>query len=140
MSAKRRESRLNFDKPGILPRSIGKTLAKLKSDFAPNAEAEMIERFRISRQKTVTSIRYLLIIILIPFLVNQISKTYIFEPLIEDFWTNEQAKIFLNSSQSERALAELKRFEEKIRFEVLIGKTPNLSPEVTEKKLKEKAT
>lgn len=140
MSAKRPESRLNFDKPGILPRSISRTLAKLKSDFAPNAEAEVLEKFRISRQETVTSIRYLLIIVLIPLLVNQISKTYIFKPLIESFWTNEQAKIFLNSSQLERALAEFKRFEEKIRFEVLIGKTPNLSPEVTEKKLKEKAT
>lgn len=140
MSHKRQESRFNFDKPGILPRSIGRTLAKLKSDFAPNAESEMIEKFRLSRQKTVTSVRYLLIIILIPLLVNQISKTYIVEPLIESFWTNEQTKIFLNSSQAERALAELKRFEEKIRFEVLIGKTPNLSPEVTEKKLKEKAT
>lgn len=140
MSGEKTESRSSLKKTSFIPGSIGRTLQKLKRELAPNAESEVIKEFRSSRYRTVASIRYLLILILVPLLVNQIPRSVVFEPLIESFLTNNQLDIFLNSSQEERAFAELKRFEEKIRFELFIGKNIELSPEAIENKLKEKAT
>ncbi|MFB2935611.1 hypothetical protein ACE1B6_10045 [Aerosakkonemataceae cyanobacterium BLCC-F154] len=100
----------------------------------------MIEEFRISQYRTITSVRYLLIIILVPLLINQLSKNLLFDPLVKGWWINKPSEVFLNSSQEERALAELKRFREKIRFEVLVKKTLELSIVATEEKLKDKAT
>jgi hypothetical protein len=71
----------------------------------------VIEEFRASRQRTVSSIRSLLILITVPLLVNQFSKIFFINPLINKFWKQEQVEIFLNSSQEEKALSELKRFE-----------------------------
>lgn len=139
MSEKKPDSRSSLEKTSFIPRSIGRTLEKLKRELAPNAELEVIKEFRSSRDRTVASIRYLLILILLPLLLNQVSRIVVFDPLIENFWTNNQLNIFLNSSQEERAFAELKSFEKKIRFESLIGKNIELSPEALENKLKEKA-
>ncbi|MFB2920699.1 hypothetical protein [Aerosakkonema funiforme] len=88
----------------------------------------------------MTSIRYLLILILVPLLINQLSKNLLFDPLVKGWWINKPSEVFLNSSQEERGLAELKRFREKIRFEVLVGKTPELSTVAIEERLKDKVT
>lgn len=140
MSADEPKSSPKFQKTGFIPRSIGRTLKKIRRDLDPNSESKIVEEFRISRYRTVTSIRYLLIIILIPLLANQLSKNFLLEPLIKNFWINKSSESFLNFSLEERALAELKRFEQNIRFEVLIGKVPELSPVDIDKNLKEKAT
>lgn len=140
MSADEPDSRFKSQETGFIPRSIGRTLKKLKRDLDPNAESELIEEFRISQYRTVTSVRYLLILILVPLLINQLSKNLLFDPLVKGWWINKPSEVFLNSSQEERALAELKRFREKIRFEVLVGKTPELSSVAIEERLKDKAT
>lgn len=139
MSVDKPESSFKSQETGFLPRSIARTLKKLRRDLDPNAEPILIEEFRASRYRTVTSIRYLLILILVPLLVNQLSKNFFFEPLIKNFWM-DKAPVFLNSSQEERALAELKTFEKIVRFETLLRKAPELSPVAIDKKLKEKAT
>ena len=138
-SNKKPLSRKSLDKSSILPRSIGQTVGKLARDLNFNAESEMIQEFRKSQYQTVVSIRYLLILVFVPLLVNQFSKVFLISPVINSFWNNNQENIFLNSSQEERALAELKTFEEKIRFDFLTGNSLGLTPELTENKLKKKA-
>lgn len=132
------KSRSASEKISFIPRSILRTLGKFKQTFDPEAESKVVEEFRASRYRTITSTRYLLILILVPLLVNQLSKIFVISPLIEKFWAKEQLRIFLNSFQEERALTELRTFEHQINFEVLIGKAPKLLPEIVEKKLKKK--
>ena len=128
-----------FEKTGPIPRSITRTFEKFKKELDPNAESEIIEEFRVSRYQTSASIKYLLLLIVSPILVNQISKSFIFSPFIDYFWNEKNNSIFLNISQEERAFSELQRFEEKIHFEILIGQLPNLSQEAIEKEIKNKA-
>ena len=111
-------------RPGFIPRSILKTLGKLQQAFDPSAESKLIEEFRASQYRTVTSIRYLLILIIVPLLVNHLSKTFLINPLVEKLWIPENLGSFLNFSQEERALAELKKFEQKIKFESLRSQAP----------------
>nr|YP_010330336.1 chloroplast envelope membrane protein [Rhodella violacea]UNJ18052.1 chloroplast envelope membrane protein [Rhodella violacea] len=128
-----------LEKVGPIPRSITKTFERFKKELDPNAEAEAIEEFKVSRYQTVTSIKYLLLLITGPILINQLSKNFIFGPCVDYFWDKNQFNIFLNSSQEERAFEELEQFEEKLYFEQLIGTKVETSSEVTEKQIKHKA-
>ena len=128
-----------FEKTGPIPRSITKTFEKFKKELEPNSETEIIEEFRVSRYQTAASIKYLILLIAVPFIVNQISRNFIFSPFINYFWNDNQSDIFLNVSQEERAFSELQRFEEKIHFEILIGQSPPLSQESIDREVKNKA-
>lgn len=125
-------------KLSFTPRSILKTIGKLNQTLDPDGESKVIQEFRASRQQTITSIRFLVIVIITPLLVSQLSKTFIISPLIKQFWHQEQSNFFFNSFQEEKALDELQRFQEEIRFEGLLGKTPGLSKEIVQQKVKEK--
>jgi len=128
-----------FEKTGPIPRSITKTFEKFKKELDPNSESEIIEEFRVSRYQTSASIKYLLLLIIVPVIVNQLSKSVIFSPFIDYFWNEKRTDIFLNASQEERAFSELQRFEEKIHFEILIGQLPQLSQESIDTEIKDKA-
>nr|YP_010728806.1 envelope membrane protein [Lithothamnion corallioides]WEA76966.1 envelope membrane protein [Lithothamnion corallioides] len=120
-------SRSRLEKISLIPKSITKIFEKFKKELDPNAEIEALEEFKISQYHTATSMKYILILIIAPILVNQISKSFLLSPLINYMWSRDQAILFLNDSQEERAFAELQRFEEKIHFEILIGKIPESS-------------
>lgn len=128
-----------FEKTGPIPRSITKTFEKFKKELDPNSESEIIEEFRVSRYQTAASIKYLLLLLVVPVIVNQISKGVIFSPFIDYFWNEKRLDVFLNASQEERAFSELQRFEEKIHFEILIGQLPPLSQESIDREIKNKA-
>ena len=128
-----------FEKTGAIPRSITKTFEKFKKELDPNSESEIIEEFRVSRYQTSASIKYLLLLIIVPVIVNQLSKSVVFSPFIDYFWNEKRTDIFLNASQEERAFSELQRFEEKIHFEILIGQLPPLSQESIDREIKNKA-
>lgn len=128
-----------WNKISPLPRSIARTFEKFKQELNPQAETETLKSFRISRYQTIASIKYMVAIIVTPVIVNQLSKNFIFGPAVDHIWNISQPGIFLNESQEERAYIDLQRFEEKLNFEILIGKFPNLSEEGMEIKVKQKA-
>lgn len=135
----RKINKSTFERVGPIPRSITKTFEKFKKELDPNAEAEAMEEFIISRYQTVTSIRYIILLLIVPVIVDQVSKTLIFGPAVDYFWNKYQPDIFLNESQEERAFAELQRYEERVHFEMLIGKLPLSSSESMEQTIKNKA-
>nr|YP_010337357.1 chloroplast envelope membrane protein [Pulvinaster venetus]UNJ16942.1 chloroplast envelope membrane protein [Pulvinaster venetus] len=129
----------SFDKLGPIPRSITKIFDKFKKELDPNAEMESIEEFRISRYLTVSSTQYLLILIITPILVGQLSKSLVVGPCVDYCWNHYKPNIFLNSSQEERAFSELEQFEEKIHFEILIGKRQDIDYNIVEQQIRIKA-
>lgn len=135
----RKINKSTFEKVGPVPRSISKTFEKFKKELDPNSEAEAMEEFIISRYQTVTSIRYIILLLIVPVIVDQVSKTLVFGPAVDYFWNKYQPDVFLNESQEERAFAELQRYEERIHFEMLIGKLPTSSYESMELAIKNKA-
>nr|YP_009500299.1 chloroplast envelope membrane protein [Gracilariopsis heteroclada]AXE43461.1 chloroplast envelope membrane protein [Gracilariopsis heteroclada] len=128
-----------LDKTGIIPRSISKLFEKFKKELDPNAEVEALEEFKVARYQTVVSVKYILLLFVMPILINQTSKSFVFGPLVNYLWNRDENIIFLNQSQEERAFAELQRFEEKLHFEILIGKISNPSSNLINYKMTEKA-
>jgi hypothetical protein len=128
------------DKTSLIPRSILSTLNRRFQDFKPNAESEVVQKFRNSRQKTIVSIQFILTLIIIPILTYQISKTFIISPIVEQIRSQEETAIFLNYDLEEEAFSELKRFEENLRFQNLISEAPPLSPQEWENRVEAKVS
>ncbi|MEA5514087.1 proton extrusion protein PcxA [Nodularia sp. UHCC 0506] len=127
------------DTMGILPRSILSTIGRLQVELDPNAEQDVVKNFRQTQRRTIISIRFILLLIIVPLLTHQISKVLIVGPLINHFRGSETAQMFLNLEMEEEALVELQRFEERIKFENLISTPPRLSAAEIEIKMSDKA-
>jgi hypothetical protein len=123
----------------FLPRSILRTLDRLKRELDPKSEKEVVDNFRSSKNKTVISLKFILLLILIPLLTHQISKNFIVGPIVDRVRDPHQAEIFINSEMEEEAFRELQHFEEKLKFKMLVGSAPHLNTEEMEEKVKHKA-
>lgn len=128
------------DRVNVLPRSILRTVDRIRQDLDPNAEQQVVKEFRSSRSRTTAAIRFLLLLVIVPLLTQQFTKTFLVGPVVDHFREGREANVFLNIEMEEEALHELQRFEERLRFEVLIGKAPPLSELNIERQVREKAT
>ncbi|MEH2349609.1 MAG: proton extrusion protein PcxA [Nostoc sp.] len=138
-SDKKPQPKSKAETTGVLPRSILSTLTRLQVELDPNAEKEVIQNFRETQRRTIISIRFILLLIIVPLLTHQIAKAFVVGPSVEHFRNSEQMQIFLNSEMEEEALEELERFEEKLKFENLIRNAPPLSSEQMEAEMANKA-
>jgi hypothetical protein len=138
-----KSSLMNVDpldsKSGALPRSIGRTIQKIRGDLDNNTEEQVVQNFRRSRLNTKIATRTFLFLIVIPLLTQQLSKQFIFLPLIQETRDTEKAAIFINTEMEEEGFNELRIFEERLNFQNLLGRAPKLTLEEKEEKLKAKA-
>jgi hypothetical protein len=128
-----------YQKKGALPRSIGRTINKIKNELDNDAEEELVQNFRQSKRKTRQALRCILLLIIVPLLSQQISKQFFIFPLVEKYRGIDKAQIFINKEMKERAIKELRLFEETLKFENLLEQAPKLSSEEIETQIKEKA-
>jgi hypothetical protein len=126
---------------GILPRTLLGTINRIKKELDPDAEKEVINNFRQSKVRTIISIRFILLLILVPLLVHQLSKNFLVGPLVDLYLRPpaQTTQVFINPDMENEALEEMERFERKLNFDIYTGQIPSLSEEEKEIKLKEKA-
>lgn len=127
------------DEVSLLPRSLLGTLNRITRELDPDAEKEVIKNFRNSKVKTIVSIRFILLLILIPLLTQQLSKNFVVGPIVDQIKHQEDPHIFLNLDLQKEAFQELHQYEEKLRFEVLVGIAPPLTDEQRNEAIKDKA-
>ncbi len=127
-----------LDKTGVLPRSILGTVSRIKRDLDPRSEDQVIQNFRSTKAKTLISIRLILLLIIIPLLTQQVTKALIF-PLVDHHRSVTNQEIFINYELEEEALQELRTYEQRLRFEYLLGDTPKLTDKQIDERLQEKA-
>jgi len=127
------------DKTGVLPRSILKTVERIKRELDPKSEEEVVESFRNSKARTVIALRLVLLLIIVPLLTQQAAKNFLVGPVVDHFRNGAKTEVFLNVELEEEGLSELHRFEERLHFQSLLGKAPPLNQEEMEAKIREKA-
>lgn len=129
-----------IDKTSVLPRSFMRTLNRIRQEIDPKAEdteEKVVKKFRKSRNKTAISIRFLLILIIIPLLTHQATKSLFISPLVEKYFANHEPEaLFLNNDMEEEAFRELHRYEEQLHFRSMIGIAPPISQAEEEKAIK----
>ncbi|MDJ0571588.1 MAG: proton extrusion protein PcxA [Pleurocapsa sp. MO_192.B19] len=120
--------------------SVGKTFQKIKGDFNPKSEQEVVNEFRRSRAVTVVAVRLLALLIAIPILTQQVSKHFVISPIVHQYRGDVAVSLDeLNSEWKEEALVELNTYEEELKMEHMFKGVPPISPEVREEKVQEKA-
>ncbi|MDY7012747.1 MAG: proton extrusion protein PcxA [Cyanobacteriota bacterium] len=131
------------DKAGVLPRSLLKTFSRIQREVEPESkgsEQEVIKKFRQSRNRTAVSIKFLLLLIIVPLLVHQLAKSFVITPLVDRGLFEDNAQlVFLNQDLQNEALEELRTFEEALHFRSLLNLAPAISEEEREAVVKEKA-
>ena len=120
-------NRRKIEQTGLIPRSILRTFERFRKQLLPGAEMLVIQEFRISRYQVIVSVRCLLTLLLVPLLVNFLSKSFVIQPGVEYLWNQSQNEIFLNSYQENRALADFREFEEKTYFDSFLEPAPHRS-------------
>lgn len=118
------------DKTGLLPRSILTTLNRLKRDLDPKSEQTVVQDYRLAKVKTLLAVRFVLMLILIPLLVQQGVKNIVLTDNLplgsfinNRFKIETPDRIFINSEMAEEAVQELQGYEERLKFENLIKET-----------------
>ena len=124
----------------FLPRSLLRTFGRIRRELNPESEDEVLKNYRRSKVKTIISIRFILLLILIPLLTQQLSKNFLVGPIVDSlFVPEEQSSLFLNSDMEEEAFMELHRYQERLEFKRMIGAIPEISDEEIEAEVKHHA-
>jgi hypothetical protein len=129
-------------KSGVLPRSFLNTINRIKQEIDPQSEETeeaVLRKFRTSRYRTAVSIKFILLLIIVPLLTQQLSKTFLISPIVNRYFDRHHQFVFINQDLEKEALEELKLHEESLRYRSFIGLAPKLSPEEVEEQLQEKA-
>ncbi|NJM98104.1 MAG: proton extrusion protein PcxA [Phormidesmis sp. RL_2_1] len=125
---------------GVLPRSILRTVDRIKQDLDPDAEIEVVRNFRNSKNQTTIAITFVLQLVIVPLLAQYLSKNFIVGPIVDYGRDTTQAEVFLNQEMEEDALHKLQQYEERFRFEILIGKAPELDEQAIENRVRQRAS
>jgi hypothetical protein len=138
-----------LDSSSFIPRSILRTADRFRRELnaKPETEEEVIKDFRNSKVRTRIAIRFILLLALVPLLAQQLSKSFIVSPLIDTLQVRgqiSQIEDFVNTDIEEKILRELNRYQDRLKFQRLIGdpnsvNTPVLDEQMIQTQLKQKA-
>jgi hypothetical protein len=131
-----------MDKTGALPRSIFNTFTRIRDEIDPQTEggeAAILRQYRISRYKTTVSVKFILLLIIVPLVAHQLSKTLLINPVLNNYFKGHEQFVFINRDLEEEAFQELRNFEERLHFKGMIGLAPKLNQEEIEAEVRKRA-
>lgn len=125
--------------PEMLPRSLVSVVDTVRRQLDPEAEASVVAGFRRRRDSTLVSLRILLLLILVPVLVQQVSRTYVVSPLVDRFAPDNAFLTYPKPQLEERAVEKLRVYQAEIEFDALLEGKPLPSREELQKELSKRA-
>ncbi|MCP9858255.1 MULTISPECIES: proton extrusion protein PcxA [unclassified Cyanobium] len=125
--------------PEMLPRSLVSVVDTVRRQLDPEAEASVLAGFRRRRDSTLVSLRILLLLILVPVLVQQVSRTYVVSPLVDRFAPDNAFLTYPKPHLEERAVEKLRVYQAEIEFDALLEGKPLPSREELQVELAKRA-
>ena len=111
--------------PEVLPRSLLGVFDGVRRQLDPEAEASVVAGFRRRRDSTLVSLRILLLLILVPLIVQQVSRTVVIAPLVDQLAPEVPFLTYPKPHLQEKALNKLRLYQEELEFQALLeGKQP----------------
>nr|AHZ58074.1 envelope membrane protein [Tmesipteris elongata] len=101
-----------YESISLVPRSITRTLSRFKAELIGQSSSLVLHEFQLAKYKALASLRYIGLLLLLPFFISLISKKWVLEPRIKDWWNTSQFQIFINHLQEHKALKRLQEVEE----------------------------
>jgi len=111
--------------PEMLPRSLLGVFDGVRRQLDPEAEASLVAGFRRRRDSTLVSLRILLLLILVPLIVQQVSRTVLISPLVDRVAPEVPFLSYPKPHLQEKAVEKLRLFQQEVEFQALLeGKDP----------------
>ncbi len=125
--------------PEVLPRSLIGVLDRVRRQLDPDAEVNLLEGFRRRRDSTLVSLRILLLLVLVPLLVQQLSRSLVVSPLVDRFAPEAPFLTYPKPALEEQAVEKLRVFKEEVEFDALLRGKPIPEREQLQAMLTERA-
>ena len=125
--------------PEPLPRSLLSLFDSMRRQLDPSSEETLVAGFRRRRDSTLISLRLVLLLILVPLMVQQISRTYLISPVVDRLSPDLGILSYPKEDLEARSVEKLRIYKEEIEFEALLNGVETPSGDVMRAKLKEKA-
>ena len=125
--------------PEMLPRSLVNVVDSVRRQLDPEAEASIVAGFRRRRDSTLVSLRILLLLILVPVLVQQVSRTYVVSHLVDRFAPDNSFLTYPRPHLQERAVEKLRVYQAEMEFDALLDGKPLPSREELQSELAKRA-
>jgi hypothetical protein len=125
--------------PEVLPRSLIGVVDQVRRQLDPEAEADALAGFRRRRDSTLVSLRILLLLILVPLLGQQVSRTYVMAPLVDHYAPVSAFISYPKPHLEEKAVEKLRVFKAEVEFAALLEGKPLPSPEELQLQLADRA-
>ncbi|MEE4661465.1 MAG: hypothetical protein V2J89_13425, partial [Halieaceae bacterium] len=106
--------------PDVLPRSLIGVLDRVRRQLDPAAEVNLLEGFRRRRDATLVSLRILLLLVLVPLLVQQLSRSLVVSPLVDRLAPETPFLSYPRPALEEEAVEKLRVFKEEVEFDALL--------------------
>ncbi|OOV34165.1 proton extrusion protein PcxA [Candidatus Synechococcus spongiarum] len=106
--------------PEMVPRSLLGLFSRIRNRLAPGAEAATVAGFRRQRDSTLVSLRILLLLVLMPLLFQQFSRTLLVGPLVDRIAPVVPVIMYTRGTLEERAVEKLRIYKEELEFEALL--------------------
>ena len=106
--------------PDPLPRSLLGVVDSVRRQLAPTAEATLVAGFRRRRDSTLISLKVLLLLILVPLLIQQVSRTYLISPMVDRLAPDLPFLSYPKPQLEEEAVEKLRVYKAEIEFDALL--------------------
>ena len=126
--------------PDALPRSLLGVFDSIRLQLDPSTEDSVVAGFRRRRDTTLISLRLLLLLVLVPLLVSQISGTYLISPAVNQFSPELPFLSYPKPQLEEKAAKKLRLYKQELEFDAFLKGVEPLDDAELRNKLTEKAT
>ncbi len=106
--------------PELLPRSLMGAVERVRQQLDPEAEATVVAGFRRRRDTTLVSLRVLLLLVLVPLLMQQASRSFVISPLVDRFAPDVPFLSYTKPQLEEAAVEKLRIYKAEIEFAALL--------------------
>jgi hypothetical protein len=134
------ESSMLNSRPDPLPRSLLGVFDKVRNQLDPEAEASVVAGFRRRRDSTLVSLRILLLLVLVPLLLQQVSRAYLISPLVDHFAPDVAFLSYTKPRLQQYAVKELREYQAELEFAALLEGERAPSQDELREKLSQRAS
>ena len=111
--------------PDPLPRSLLGVFDSIRRQLDPSSEESVLAGFRRRRDSTLVSLRILLLLVLVPLLIQQVSATYLIAPALDRVSPDLSFLNYPRPQLEEQAVEKLRIYKEELEFDALLrGEAP----------------
>jgi CemA family len=115
-------------------------LGQFSKELKPEYEQEVVQELRQRRKQNKIAVRWLIILLLVPVLVQVATRNLVFEPILNAYGESHYREIKITDEVAEGYIANFSRLKETLEIKELLGLIPEMTTAKKKAKIKESAT